>query len=147
MSSQQERDIKKLNALLRGELSAVETYAQCIEKIDEPKVSGELSVLCDSHRARVAMLREEIMTMGAEPETSSGAWGAFAKLVQGGANVFGTKAAISTLEEGEDHGKKEYDDLEDISPNVRRFIESRLRPEQIRTHDQLSALENAVTAA
>ena len=44
------------------------------------------------------------------PTDDSGPWGAFARLVEGGAKMFGEKAAISALEEGEDHGLKLYRD-------------------------------------
>lgn len=144
MTDSDHQDIKKLNSLLRGELSAVETYRQCIEKVDEADVKRELSILQGSHAERVSRLTTEVRRLGGAPETSSGAWGSFAKLVEGGAKVFGAKAAVAALEEGEDHGKKEYDDLDDLSPKTRTFVVSTLAPQQQRTHDALSALKQAI---
>lgn len=137
-----EHDIKKLNALLRGEIAAVETYGQCIEKMKDSAMVVELRELRTSHQNRVEQLRQQIVALGGQPDQGSGAWGAFAKLVEGGATVFGESAAISALEEGEDKGKRDYADLADLSPNVRGFVQTVLVPEQRRTHDALSQLEH-----
>ena len=87
-------------------------------------------------------LVQRIAMLGGEPARSSGAWGAFAKLAEGGARIFGTDAAIAALEEGEDHGKKDYArDLDDLSYPTRQFVQVELVPEQTWTHDALSALK------
>jgi hypothetical protein len=137
-----EKDIKKLNSLLRGEIAAVETYGQCIEKLDDPATLAELRGLQSSHQRRVDQLRQQIVALGGQPDQGSGAWGAFAKLVEGGAKVFGESAAISALEEGEDKGKRDYADLGALSPTVRSFVQRVLVPEQQRTHDALSRIEH-----
>ncbi|MFO7568054.1 MAG: DUF2383 domain-containing protein [Enhygromyxa sp.] len=141
-----EQDIDKLNSFLRGEISAVETYNQAIEKLeDEPAVMQQLQNLRDSHAARVQQLSSQIRTLGGTPDDSSGMWGGFAKLVEGGAKMFGKSAAISALEEGEDHGKRLYsDNVDELSPDLRSFIRSQIMPEQQRTHDALSALQHRV---
>lgn len=145
MRPETETDIEKLNSFLRGELSAVETYGQCIDKLDEPHFKHQLALLRDSHRQRAERLALRIRTLGGEPEDSSGVWGAFAKLVEGGAALFGDSAAVSTLEEGEDHGKKLYrDNLDELTPTTRAFIESEIMPEQQRTHDVLSRLQERI---
>ncbi|MCR9163772.1 MAG: DUF2383 domain-containing protein [Nannocystaceae bacterium] len=137
-------DIDQLNSLLRGELSAVETYEQCIEKMDDDLMKRQLTSLQASHVTRATKLKSRIRAMGGEPDSDSGAWGAFAKLVEGGAKIFGKKAALSALEEGEDHGKKDYADVEDLTPEVRHFVQTVLVPEQQRTHDSLKTLKEQV---
>lgn len=148
MNSKQnkEQDIDKLNSFLRGEISAVETYNQAIEKLeDDPVVMQQLQKLRDSHAARVQQLSSRIRTLGGIPDDSSGMWGGFAKLVEGGAKIFGKSAAISALEEGEDHGKRLYsDNVDELSPELRSFVRSQIMPEQQRTHDALSALQQRV---
>jgi uncharacterized protein (TIGR02284 family) len=135
-------DIKHLNSLLRGERSAVETYQQCLDKLENTTpLTQQLSMLKSSHDSRVRKLSARIMQLGGQPDDSSGAWGTFAKAVEGSAKVFGQKAAISALEEGEDHGNKEYSDLDDLTPSTRRFVEVELLPEQRRTHDTLSGIK------
>ena len=86
-----------LNSFLRGEISAVETYRQAIEKLrDKPEVST-LSECLRSHEQRVSLLRDEIRLRGGEPAQGSGPWGAFVKLLEGGAKLFGAKSAIAAL--------------------------------------------------
>ena len=110
--------------------------------MDDHGVRVQLQQLRDSHQQRVQKLVQRISMLGGEPADDSGVWGAFAKLVEGGAKIFGKSAAIATLEEGEDHGKKDYArDIDKLSPSTRQFVQSELVPEQMRTHDAMSALK------
>lgn len=143
MATQIDTDIKQLNSFLRGELSAVETYIQCIKKLDDSGMRVRLDPLRASHAIRADLLTARVASLGGEPEVTSGAWGSFAKLAEGGAAMFGASAAISMLEEGEDHGKSLYlEDLEDLSSSNRQFINTEILPEQLRTHDLLAAIKN-----
>jgi hypothetical protein len=146
LANTQEKDIDQLNSFLRGELSAVETYEQAIEKLkDEPSLATSLSTCRTSHMRRAELLRTEVTRLGGEPAAGSGAWGTFAKLVEGGAKVFGKKAAIAALEEGEDHGRDDYQrDLKDLSLATRGFVEAQLLPEQHRTHGEVASLKRHV---
>ena len=137
------RDVDLMNSFLRGELSAVETYDQALEKLaDEASVAAILRECRDSHARRAKLIQREIAKLGGEAADDSGVWGGFAKLVEGGAKAFGKKAAIAALEEGEDHGRDDYQrELRDLGPEARDFVERELMPEQLRTHDQLSALK------
>src|SRR5690606_19976882 len=112
---------------------------------DEPAIRQHLQMLRDSHAARVRQLSSRITSLGGRPDDSSGMWGGFAKLVEGGAKIFGKSAAVAALEEGEDHGKRLYkDNVDELSPDTRAFIRSQIMPEQQRTHDALSALQHRV---
>jgi uncharacterized protein (TIGR02284 family) len=134
-----------LNSLLRGELSAVETYDQAIKKLGGTSCAQQLQECRRSHSERVEMLRQRIVQVGGEPSDGSGPWGAFAKLVEGGAKVFGEKAAIAALEEGEDHGLKQYRrDMEKLDASTRAMVEQSLWPEQERTHRVLSSLKHSL---
>src|SRR5688572_13321587 len=130
MSSVTEQSIGHMNSFLRGEISAVETYRQCIEKLGPNRHRQKLQECQQSHQRRVELLRQWISQRGGKPSEGSGVWGGFAKLVEGGAKVFGEKAAIAALEEGEDHGRNDYQrDLKDLDPEARRFIETQVLPE------------------
>ncbi len=146
MATLAETDVKQLNSFLRGELSAVETYDQAIEKIgSNAGLAGTLQEVRDSHERRAELLRERVMNLGGEPAESSGAWGSFAKLVEGGAKAFGEKAAIAALEEGEDHGRDDYKrDLKDLSVETSTFVQAELLPAQTATHDTLSRLKKTL---
>lgn len=92
--SNNESNIKVLNSLLRGEISAVETYNQAIEKFTGEQESVVLQRLKTEHVESAAILREQVTQAGGTPDTSSGAWGAFAKGVEGTAKLLGESTAL-----------------------------------------------------
>src|SRR5712671_6360197 len=96
------KSVDVLNSFLRGEISAVETYRQALDKIERGPMHAALVECMHSHEGRVRLLTDRIRSIGGDPAKASGPWGAFAKLVEGSAKAFGEKAALSALEEGED---------------------------------------------
>jgi demethoxyubiquinone hydroxylase (CLK1/Coq7/Cat5 family) len=140
-----ETSVKTLNSFLRGEISAVETYRQALDKIETPPVRSALEQCLKSHQTRVNVLKSRISTLGGEVATGSGPWGTFAKLVEGGAKVFGEKSAVAALEEGEDHGRNDYKrDIDKLDAESRQIVELQVLPEQERTHQEMSTLKKAV---
>jgi Domain of unknown function (DUF2383) len=139
----QKSSIDQLNQFLRGEISAVETYRMALEKLDQGSTArAELEACLQSHQSRVMLLRDAIVAAGGTPSEGSGPWGMFAKAVEGGARVLGDKAAVSALEEGEDHGLKEYkNEIGELDTMTRTLVSNRLMPEQQRTHDRMSSLK------
>jgi demethoxyubiquinone hydroxylase (CLK1/Coq7/Cat5 family) len=138
-----EQPIQQLNSFLRGEISAVETYRIALDKVADSGARAQLEQCQDSHKRRVDMLRTRIMQLGGQPDKSSGAWGAFAKTAEGGAKLFGEKAAIDVLEEGEDHGLKDYQShLAELDVDSRVFVERELLPAQQQTHKAMSTLKH-----
>ena len=137
--------VDQLNSFLRGELSAVETYRMALGKLEAGNPARyELDACMQSHQQRVSLLHEAILQLGGTPATSSGAWGGFAKAVEGTAKVFGDKSAIAALEEGEDHGLKDYKkeiDDDDLDMQSRTMVTSHLLPAQQATHDRISSLK------
>lgn len=128
-----------LNALLRGELSATETYQQALAKVGNDREAPELRRLHDEHRSAANTLRQHVHQMGGKPDQGSGAWGAWAKAVEGTAKVFGNTAAMKALKEGEEHGVKSYEDaLHDanLPAECQTLIRSTLLP-QTRSHIQV----------
>lgn len=144
MEQTQDKSVDVLNSFLRGEISAVETYRQALDKI-KGTARNSLQECLQSHEQRVNLLSERIRSIGGEPAEGSGVWGAFAKLVEGGAKAFGEKAAISALEEGEDHGRDDYQrDLDKLDLGSRQLVENHVLPEQLRTHRVLSDMKDAL---
>lgn len=136
-------NVEQLNSFLRGELAAVETYRMALDKVEGGRARDEVLACMKSHQDRVQLLTDAVIACGGEPATSSGPWGVFAKAVEGGAKVFGEKAAISALEEGEDHGMKDYQaDIDKLDPSSRRLVSDRLLPLQQQTHSRLSRLKH-----
>jgi demethoxyubiquinone hydroxylase (CLK1/Coq7/Cat5 family) len=141
-----EKNVDQLNSFLRGEMSAVETYRQALEAMKTSAHASTLTECKQSHEQRVAILTEEIRKLGGKPADSSGAWGSFTKLVEGGAAALGEKPAIYALEEGEDHGNADYKrDVPKLDPSVRAIIEQRVVPLQRRSHADMSALKKQLS--
>ena len=145
----QKSNVEQLNSFLRGEISAVETYRMALEKLDKGSVArSDIEANMQSHQARVTMLTDAIRQLGGEPVDGSGPWGAFAKVVEGTARVFGDKVAVAALEEGEDHGLKDYKaDMNELDLGARTLVTSQLLPQQQQTHDRLSALKKRLASA
>jgi hypothetical protein len=140
--SQHERSLHNLEALCRGELAAVETYNTALSSASLGTFRSQLIQCQRSHQNRVHLLGWRIHLLGGTPPESSGAWGVFAKAVEGAATVIGERAAISALEEGEDHGLNEYRSrIGDLDADTRDFIQARLLPAQTETHGIARALK------
>jgi len=100
---------KTLNSLLRGEISAIETYQQALSKLGNSKGAPDLQRLHQEHIDAANTLRKHIHEHGEKPSARSGSWGAFAKLVEATAKSLGSTAALKALKEGEEHGIKQYE--------------------------------------
>ncbi len=103
-----QNQVEPLNRLLRGELSAVETYEQALGKVGNKTYAQELERIRAEHLDAVESLRQEIRSFGGIADESSGVWGLWAQTVEGTATLFGEAAALKALKEGEEHGLKEY---------------------------------------
>jgi len=121
-----------LNRLIRGELSAIETYRQALDTMkDSPEVT-ELHALMVEHRTAAQALREHVKQRGGDPSADSGPWGAWAKVVEGTAKLFGNAAALKALKEGEEHGIKDYEaflDDEAADDECKELVRTRLLPQ------------------
>jgi uncharacterized protein (TIGR02284 family) len=124
---------EKLNDVLRGERSAVETYKQALSKLTtDPRADGLREIQAD-HLHAVSSLKRHVSIRGKDPETSSGAWGGVAKSVMGTAKIFGDKATLKALKQGEEHGLNQYNDLiqdSNVEPVVRDMVRNTMIPKQ-----------------
>jgi uncharacterized protein (TIGR02284 family) len=142
--------VRQLNSLLRGEISAAETYRMAIDKLGEStdlNISANVAILRDmqeDHGRAAQVLRERIRSLGGEPADSSGAWGAWAQTVQGTANLFGDTSALKSLKEGEEHGLKDYQEaIDDVDAATASILHTQLIPNQQRHINLLDELINA----
>jgi len=154
MGARTDECIRQLNRFLRGEISAAETYRMAIDKVadsDKASQSANLNILREiqeEHGRAAQALRDRIRELGGEPSDSSGAWGAWAKTVQGTANLFGDSSSLKALKEGEEHGLKDYrDGLEDIDTASADLVQNQLIPAQQRHINLLDQLINTVGKA
>ncbi len=136
----------RLNSLLRGEISAAETYKMALDRFGLPDEDvnhnhGLLRDMQEEHGRAAQAVRERIEQLGAEASDSSGVWGIWAKFTQRTANLFGDAAALKALKEGEEHGLKEYEEaLDSVDPGSVRLINNQLIPAQRRHCEQLDQL-------
>jgi uncharacterized protein (TIGR02284 family) len=121
-----------LNSLLRGEISAVETYEQALDKLSATKGAADLHRIRQEHQHAADTLRAHVQQQGGKAERGSGAWGMFAKAVEGTAKLFGNDAALKALKEGEEHGVKKYERAladKSLPPDSQSLIASFLLPQ------------------
>lgn len=139
--------IETLNKLLRGELSAVETYGKVLEKHPESSAAPKLKRMQAEHQEAADALVGKVVEMRGEPETDAGAWGSLANAIQAAANLFGTESAIESLQKGEEHGRQEYLDAlenEDVLDACKGMIRESLLPRTERHVETLERLEEQV---
>ncbi len=139
--------LETLNSLLRGEMSAIETYRQAISKIEDNAAPGaqQLHSLLQDHRDAADALWHHIEGHGERPSEGSGPWGAFAKAVEGTAKLFGNAAALKALKEGEEHGLKQYEaglSDEHLPADCKALLRDKLLPRQL---DHISQLDRLIT--
>ena len=143
-------NIETLNKFLKDELSATETYQQALDKLREDAGLGEskdLRPIYEDHKEAVSSLQALISRLGGTPCEDSGAWGTWAKIVQGGANMLGKEVALKSLQGGEKSGAEAYEEAlqeTELSSDIRSLIETKLLPAQqahIRTLDRLLGAE------
>lgn len=131
-------DRDAMNALLRGELAAVETYEQAIPKFEDMTVRSALSRIRDEHAQAVEKLRRHIIDMGASPSEKSGAWGTVVTTITGAAKVLGPQTVLGTLQHGEEVGIGSYEALiadQDVPTKCKDLIHAELLP-RCRAHVQ-----------
>jgi uncharacterized protein (TIGR02284 family) len=146
MAQTEEKVQDTLNSLLRGELAATETYQQALAKVGDEPGAAELRRIHAEHREAANTLRQHVRHRGGEPDHGSGAWGAFAKAVEGTAKLFGDGAALKALKEGEEHGIKEYEAAlkeAELPAECRSLIGTTLLPQ---TREHVRVLDRHLTA-
>jgi len=139
-------NIETLDKLLINELSATETYQQALNIIREDAGLGEavyLMPIYEDHKAAVSSLQAEIRQLGGTPAEDSGAWGTWAKIVLGGADLLGKEGVLKALQEGEKNGAEDYEEalrITGLPADIRTLIKTNLLPAQqahISTLDRL----------
>lgn len=123
--------IDTCNALLRGEISAVETYTQAIEKFDATASDTELARIREVHHQNAFELRKLVTENGGEPDADSGAWGGFVQAIEGTATLFGESPALKILQTGESHGISQYENAlanQEVCESAKGLIRNVLLP-------------------
>jgi hypothetical protein len=59
-----ENSVGQLNRLLRGELSAIETYEQALQRVSGPSATDSLRRIAEDHRSAAEILRQHVALYG-----------------------------------------------------------------------------------
>ena len=126
-----DQTIDIFNTLLRGEISAVETYTQAIETFDIDGTDTALQRIREDHQQNVFELNKFITEANAEPSNDSGTWGGFTQALEGVATLLGESPALKILQIGEEHGISQYESAlanVDVSEAAKSLIKRTLLP-------------------
>lgn len=141
--------VEQLNSLLRGEISAAETYRMAMDSVSG-SATGDVSLLRDvqeEHGRAAQAIRDRIRELGGDASDSSGAWGTWAKTVQGTMNLFGDTSSLKALKEGEEHGLKDYQAaVTDVDATTAQLINNQFIPAQQRHINLLDQLISKVSS-
>lgn len=129
-----------LKSLLRGEMSAVETYEKALAKVNGSPEGVRLRQIFADHSQAVGLLRDLLLRYPGQMPTSSGAWGTFAGAVQATANLLGDAAALKALKEGEEHGIRSYESAIN-DPEVAEDVKEMSRDLLMRCQGHIPVLE------
>lgn len=142
-----QKPVDQLNELLRGELSAVETYRQALESVGDQPEANTLRTFMSQHRSNAAKISTHVSELGGVPSTDSGAWGAWAKTVTGTAKLLGDRTALKALKEGEEHGLKEHEEVAtnmNVPAPIREEVKSMFIPQTQERIEKLDVLIDTV---
>jgi uncharacterized protein (TIGR02284 family) len=145
----QGRAVGQLNSLLRGEISAVQTYDQAIGKLghDHGPEAAELRRIAQEHGEHAQELRARVRILGGDPDDSAGTWGALVQAIEGASRMLGSAPALKALREGEEHGLRDYRDaLSELDLESRRLVQDVLLPAQLLHIQALDAMIERITA-
>jgi len=135
----------RIKYLIQDEMSAVETYTKALGSIKNDDVKTALTTLKVVHDERLKTLKAILKDMGGEPPASSGLWGAFAKLVEGGAALLGERAIVAALEECEVKSLADYkSDIEVFDEALHKIMFYELLPSQQDCWEKISKLHQSM---
>lgn len=124
-----------LNALLRGELAAVNAYQRALRSTDGGAVVGAVQILrfASEHQRTVAALQSAVRELGGVPASEAGTWGAFTLLRD--------TATLRELLEGEQSGLRMYETAHGtLGGDARDLVTLELIPRQRRHVAEISAI-------
>ena len=119
------------NALLIGEIAAVETYSQVIDKFDNATADIALERIRADHQQNVFELRKFIADSALEPASSSGTWTGIQEALQEAESLLGESPVLKSLQAGEELGISQYENAlanADVSEAAKSIIKRTLLP-------------------
>ncbi len=134
--------VAQLASFCRGEMSAVETYDRALANAMMKSFELVLTQCRQSHAHRVSKLSDRIKQMGGSPPQSSGPWGALVKFFDNIAEGTHAHAVISILEDGEDHGSRDYEaDIVKLDIDTQAFLRLHVIPHEVETRRLIESIK------
>ena len=133
--------IEGLNALLRGELAAVNAYQGAFRSAEGRAAvdAAEILRFASEHQRTVAALQVAVRDMGGVPASEAGTWGAFARLRE--------TASVRELLDGEEAGLRMYEATNGtLSGEAHDLVTLELIPRQRSHIAELSAIMTRLSA-
>ena len=137
--------VEQLRSFCRGEMAAVETYVTALTNNALGPFVDTMRRCMASHQERARLLSEELVRLGGKIPESAGPWGALVDSIEHVAAAFGAGSALAILEEGEEHGLRDYrQDLSKLDPPARALVEQRILPAQLETRRAIQSLRHSI---
>ncbi len=130
-----------LNALLKGELAAVNAYQRALRSTEGGTTVDALEIrrFAREHQRTVAALQGAVREMGGVPASEAGTWGAFALLRD--------TASVRELLDGEEAGLKMYEAANGtLNGDAHDLVTLELIPRQRKHIAELSAIISGLSA-
>lgn len=124
----QASNTEALNALLRSEMSAVDTYTEAMGKFNDQLVIADLQKIRDEHSRAVRELRDHVVRSGGRPSDAPRAWGMFASALEGETSEVSPATVLAALRQGEECSVCEYEAAleREMHPDCQRTIRTDL---------------------
>jgi len=128
LTDEQTSDTETLNALLRSEMSAVETYTEAMGKFNDQLVIADLQKIRDEHSRAVRELRDHVVRSGGRPSDGPKAWGVFISAIGGEKSAVSPATVLAALRQGEECSMSEYEAAleKEMHPDCQRMIRTDL---------------------
>lgn len=103
-----ETAVSRLNKLLRIELAAASAYDRALDHLRDPACREAASKNRLDHVTRAVFLSQVVRRLGGHVLREAGPLGTFARVIEGAAAVFGDRALVWLLAEGEEQLLERY---------------------------------------
>lgn len=134
-----------IDEIIRGEISAVETYEQVLKEVENDPESLRLEKFLDQHAHAVNYWQRQVKRDGLIPESSSSIWGTAVEAFVGVSKLLGNTTALRALIAGEEHGLKNYQSMledENLTLMQKKEIRDTFIPRQRQHIETLESLIN-----
>lgn len=138
-------DVAAVTSLLKGQLAAVESYDQVINRFEDPHLVADLEAIREDHIQAKAILREKVEQLGGPSVESPGPWCACAAADEARLSPV---TALAALHQGEEQAVIEFENslkIDGLDADCKNLIRTKLLPGS-RTHvAELDRLMGGIT--